>query len=125
MLNDELRKKLREFRKISGFTQQEIAEKLGIDRSTYAYYESGRTQIPTLKLFDLALIYNIDVSDFGETDMIALNDPNKTKNEKSEMGKLTRDEREIVALYRLLASDSKQYELKQFLKELNERDKKQ
>jgi transcriptional regulator with XRE-family HTH domain len=38
--------KLREYRKNSGFTQEEFAEKLKENRATYQTYESGRTEIP-------------------------------------------------------------------------------
>jgi Predicted transcriptional regulators len=50
-------KKIKKFRKKAGYTQQQIANLLNIDRSTYSYYESGRT-IPDLKtLFKLAEIF--------------------------------------------------------------------
>ena len=36
-------KKLKRLRENFNLTQQQVAEALGIDRSTYAYYELGRT----------------------------------------------------------------------------------
>ena len=35
--------RLRKIRKASGMTQQEIADHLNMQRSTYAYYETGAT----------------------------------------------------------------------------------
>ena len=36
---------LKKLRKENGLTQQQVADFLHLDRSTYAYYESGRTKI--------------------------------------------------------------------------------
>jgi len=40
-----MHEKLRELRKAKGLTQEQVANHLNIDRSTYAYYESGRTKL--------------------------------------------------------------------------------
>lgn len=55
---------LREERKKSGYTQQQIADLLGVDRSTYAYYESGKLQVPDEVLLKLAAYYDMPVSMF-------------------------------------------------------------
>ena len=39
------KKKLKRLRENFNLTQQQVAEALGIDRSTYAYYELGRTTL--------------------------------------------------------------------------------
>lgn len=46
-----LAQRLRQLRKLSGMTQREFAEHLQLERSTYAYYETGVTtpSIETLK----------------------------------------------------------------------------
>lgn len=52
-------KNLKKFRKGCNLSQQQVAESIGIDRSTYAYYESGRT-IPGFDTMDmLTKIFNI------------------------------------------------------------------
>ena len=55
---------LRDERKKSGCTQQQLADLLGVDRSTYSYYESGRLQIPQDVLLKLAEFYQVPVSCF-------------------------------------------------------------
>ena len=55
---------LRDERKKSGCTQQQIADLLGIDRSTYSYYENGRLQVPQSVLLKLADYYKMPVSMF-------------------------------------------------------------
>lgn len=59
-------RKLQILRKICGKTQKEIADYLGVDRSTYAKYESGDSE-PTLdtlkklaKYFDVTTDYLLD-----------------------------------------------------------------
>lgn len=54
---------LRSYRKENNYTQQRIADYLGIDRSTYAKYESSRK--PELDvIIKLAALYNISVDEF-------------------------------------------------------------
>ena len=51
----EMKDKLISFRKEAGFTQQQIAELLGLDRSTYSCYETGKVRVPLKKLQQLRL----------------------------------------------------------------------
>jgi len=50
---------IRSLRKERGLTQQQVAEHLGIDRSTYAYYESGRTRTNIDIVVKLAHFYQV------------------------------------------------------------------
>ena len=50
---------IRKLRKERGLTQQQVAEHLGIDRSTYAYYESGRTRTNIDVIIKLAQFYQV------------------------------------------------------------------
>jgi len=50
---------IRKLRKERGLTQQQIANYLQIDRSTYAYYESGRTRISIDVIIKLAHFYKV------------------------------------------------------------------
>jgi len=50
---------IRKLRKERGLTQQQVAEYLQIDRSTYAYYESGHTRINIDVIVKLAHFYQI------------------------------------------------------------------
>lgn len=55
--------RLKALRKRHGLSQSQVAAALRIDRSTYAYYELGRTPLPAEKLVFLALYYRVS-SDF-------------------------------------------------------------
>ena len=52
---------LRRLRKAIGLTQAEVAELLHVDRTSYAYYESGRTQPKNNTLIRIAYLYNISM----------------------------------------------------------------
>lgn len=56
-----LEERLKELRKDRGFTQRQISEMLGIDRSSYSYYETGKTR-PSIKiLIKLSCIYQVSI----------------------------------------------------------------
>lgn len=56
-------KKLRELRKLEGWTQEEVAKKLGITKQTYSHYEN-ETRRPSLEMIrQLAAIYNVNIDD--------------------------------------------------------------
>lgn len=59
-----LSKKLKELRAKHGLSQQELATYLHVDRSTYAYYESGKTAPSFKQIIHLANLYEIDLNCF-------------------------------------------------------------
>ena len=59
----ELGKTLRLYRKSQGWNQQFIADQLNIDRSTYSYYESGRTSPSIDSLIRLSKIFNVSIEE--------------------------------------------------------------
>ena len=62
--------KLIEFRTSLGMSQIDFAKTLGINRSTYQNYESGRLTIPLSLMGMLVKIYNINLNEWvlGEVD---------------------------------------------------------
>lgn len=50
---------IRALRKERGLTQQQVADYLHLDRSTYAYYESGRTKLSIDVVVKLAHFYRV------------------------------------------------------------------
>jgi len=50
---------IRELRKEKGLTQQQVADHLHLDRSTYAYYESGRSKLNVDIIVKLAHFYQV------------------------------------------------------------------
>jgi len=54
-----MHEKIRELRKEKGLTQEQVASYLNLDRSTYAYYESGRTRINVDVVVKLAYFFQV------------------------------------------------------------------
>lgn len=57
MLNENLKR----LRKSCGFRQEEVAKVLGVDRSAYSYYESGKTEPSVKNLIKIARMFKVDV----------------------------------------------------------------
>lgn len=53
--------RLKELREYNGYSQREIAENIGIKRSTYNEYEQQYSTIPTIKLNEVANFYGISI----------------------------------------------------------------
>ena len=78
-----LAKNIKLFRLYNGYTQKQVADILNIERSTYAYYESGKSVPDIETIIKLARLYNISI-DFllGNSDYL------KQKYEEEQNGKL-------------------------------------
>lgn len=61
--NKELAEHLRFIRKCHGFSQKEIADKLNVERSTYTYYEIGKTKPDIQAIINLCEFYSIEIND--------------------------------------------------------------
>lgn len=67
--------KLRELRKIEGWTQEEVAKKLGVSKQTYSHYENENRKPSLDTIKELAAVYSVKLDDiFTEND-----DPSTTK----------------------------------------------
>lgn len=60
MLND-ISKRIKFFRKKKGFSQERMANKLGINQNSYARIENNVTKLDLERLFKIAKILEIDV----------------------------------------------------------------
>lgn len=56
-----VKKMLKAVRKSHHFTQEDVAKILGIDRTTYTFYETGKTSPSVATLITLAKMYNCSV----------------------------------------------------------------
>lgn len=61
-------KKLLALRKLNNFTQDEVASKLNIARSTYANYERNHSQPDLKTLVELSFILNVTTDDLLDID---------------------------------------------------------
>lgn len=65
--------RLKQLRKESGLTQQDIAQKLGINRASYTSWELGRAKPNRANLKRLADLFGVEVTDFEHGYMILSN----------------------------------------------------
>lgn len=113
---------LREIRCKSGYTQQQIADILNCSRSTYTYYELGKTSPDIRTLIKLAKVFNTSVSAFlGEEAKIPkVSDPTPQKfpfgkKNASHIYELSEREIELVGAFRA-ASQDRQDAILEFVK---------
>jgi transcriptional regulator with XRE-family HTH domain len=65
--------KLRDLRKIEGWTQEEVAKKLGISKQTYSHYENENRKPGLETIKKLAQVYQVDIDKiFSDADMNGL-----------------------------------------------------
>lgn len=109
---------LRKLRENSGLTQQQVAETLNIDRSTYAYYETGKTTPDLNTIIKLAKIYNVsyteifedeDKSFYSKVSDISTEDDNILlkygRKNNQQIYDLSKEEQKIIIAYRLLPKE--------------------
>lgn len=80
MTNSKFSLVLRQCRENSGLTQKQVAEALNVERSTYAYYETGTTHPSGSMIIKLSNIFNVNYSVF----MDAVGDTEFDENEEDE-----------------------------------------
>lgn len=98
---------LRAVRLKCGYSDDDIAAMLGICRSAYTYYETGKTLPDVVTLVALAHIYGIPPEcflypeKFTDLETARRRTPKKVAVDPTSIGELTAEERQIIAEYRL------------------------
>ncbi len=118
-------------------TQQQVADVLHIDRSTYAYYERGTTEPDLKALKKLASIFNVDPTLLlpDEDGRIAVRVSDVTEPAEEEITEqreeavldprdpriytLSKEEKALLVQYRVLTNEQKK-QLKAFFENLDE-----
>lgn len=128
----ELGLKLKYYRESCELSQQQIANALNVDRSTYTYYETGKTTPSASTLLKLSKIFNVPCSIFLESinqeldlnSLVADSVDNKksrgtTKSYESDekIYDLSKEEKDILIAYRVL-NKSGQEKAQEYLKKL-------
>lgn len=106
-----LGQRLKRFREASGLTQQQVADVLNLDRSTYAYYETGKTTPDIKSVSKLIKIFNISYYDLidEEDPRMVVNDSAKDEDEfeKVHIYELSKAEKQLVINFRVLSPSQK------------------
>ncbi len=110
-----INERLRELRIKSGYTQNQIAKILNIDRSTYSYYELGKTTPDVSALVTLAKVFNISISELladestppHVADSGSKLDYIHGKKNSSHIYELSSQEKELVGFFRACPENQK------------------
>jgi len=124
-------KKLKRLRENFNLTQQQVAEALGIDRSTYAYYELGRTTPDLDKIDKLQRLYHVqyeDLIEYDEDGMVQVHDSkfdsnsykkytyNKSTQKNTDFFyQLSNDEQRLILNFRLLSTGNQEAILEELI----------
>lgn len=116
--------RLKAARKECKLTQQQVADILHVDRSTYAYYELGTTTPSVDKLIMLAALFKTDVSWLLGDDIpknvwrAPENDISlKMQIKERRITELSKDERKLIGLFRVAAKNGNSKEILNILSE--------
>ena len=111
-------------------TQRQVAEILGVDRSAYTYYETGKTSPSFANLMRLASIFRVDVSWLlgeyqteEESRFLSSGDNAFTLYRaisECRMQELSPEERQIVAFYRAMKGEGKTQALQEAFRQVRE-----
>ncbi len=106
--------RLRLLRIASGLKQEEVADILGIGRSSYTYYELSRSKpdydalICLAKLFRVSIDYLVGLANFPVIEAVSDDVAEGEKVGETSLGLLSEKERHLVCLYRQLSEDDQQ-----------------
>ena len=102
------------FRKLAGLTQQQVAEKLNLNRTTYTKYETGASEPSIEILKQIAVILKVDVASILADDNTAtVNDA-----QSDDLQGFEPELRNLIINYRALASDDRE-EVFKLINQLN------
>ena len=119
--------RLRAIRKEHGLTQQNIADVLGVDRTTYTVYEGGSITPSPATLVKLSQIYNVTVGyliGVEENHHELRKIPEEKQREKllssDPISMLKKEEKELMLYFRVL-SDAEKHKIIDEMKALAQR----
>ncbi len=108
--NKSIGNKLRLIRQNCGLTQTQVAQALGVDRTTYGGYENSRTEPSLATLVKLSQIFRVEPTAIlpSENDNLTLNDfEDSYDNTAKPIYSLTKNEQALLVSYRALSEKEK------------------
>ena len=103
---------LREIRLEHNLTQKNIADVLGVDRTTYTYYENGVTTPSPDTLYKLSRIYNVTVGYLMGVEDNVPGDSVRSgvvlSSGTEPIASLSKEEKELLMCFRVLSSAEKE-----------------
>ena len=114
---------LKMLRELNNLTQRQVAEILNIDRSTYSYYELGKTRPDIYMITKLARVYNVSTDyllEFDQkTNSVLHDDSIEYKHSYPNiryLSELRLEEQQLVLYFRQLKDEDKEKVLEEVKK---------
>ncbi len=105
---------LKKIRKAHNLTQQDLANVLGVDRTTYTLYEMGNTNPPLESLKKLSQLYNatigyiLGVETENRSERIIKEASFVREDDVDPVAYLPKDEQKLLIAYRILSDEEKE-----------------
>lgn len=127
-----LSKTLKRLRENIGYTQQQVADALSIERSTYAYYETGKTNPDINTIIKLSKIFNVSYTDiFEEEEQSQAGKFSDVEDNRyyltkglSHIYELSKKEKTLIGFYRVLPYDTQEKFVQEISNKVSELSKK-
>jgi transcriptional regulator with XRE-family HTH domain len=117
---------IRALRKLRGFTQEDLAEKLGVSYQQVQKYENGETQLTIDRIHRIASALDVPVEELLSSTPEGLYEYLKPYEGSAErVYRLTRDESEFLKLFRKLKNPKMKDGLIKLLKGMIEEERKE
>lgn len=121
MLNQMLCRQLKIFRNQNKLSQQQLADVLGVNRSTYCGYEIGRRSVDIETVVRLADFYKVPVDKFFEkripAEYVYDDDYFEDQPDTRYLSQLSKEERDLIVKFRMMNEEQQ----KEFLNGLQEK----
>ena len=108
--NPEIAEKLRHRREACALSQQQVADALNIDRTTYTKYETGKSEPNLETLVKIAAVFNISPLELLPVESSRQKPVRRLQDvvqSNSPIFQLAKDERGLIAKYRALSKEQK------------------
>lgn len=100
---------LKNHRKNCSLTQQQVADALKINRTTYTYYESGKTEPSIETINSLCRIFGIEYEDLlPDVKTAQVKDMRFVPRSNQEIYTLAKDEQDLIIKFRTLSEEEQQ-----------------
>lgn len=106
---------LRKLRLAAGYSQQNVADVLNVNRSTYTYYETGKTMPDIVSLYKIARMFGVPIDVFFyEEKLSKFEDSNRRRPAKivpldaKKVGDLKSEEKDLIAWIRANEANTKE-----------------
>lgn len=105
--DDGFAKRLKTLRQNMGYTQEQVAEALSIHRTTYTYYEMGRTNPPREVLHRLVELFNVSYEELLRGENALRVRVAEATSEADKIYNLPKDELDLLLMIRAMTEEEK------------------